>query len=146
VNMMNIIVDSWAWIEYFAGTKYGAIVKEYLEKHVCFTPNIVLLEIAGKYAREGFSEKEILKRILFIIKKTEIIEFTYEDAVKASFCYLELREHARKLGLKKKPGIADGLLLALARRYNAKILTGDEHFREITEVIFIKAIKSNYNK
>ncbi len=50
-----------------------------------------------------------------------------------------------QLGLKKN-GNCYGLLFALARQYNAKILTGDEHFREITEAIFIEAIKSNYNK
>lgn len=138
MSMMSVIIDSWSWIEYFAGTEYGKIVKEYLEKHLCFTPNIVLLEIAGKYARAGFSKEEILRRILFIIKKSEILEFTYEDVVEASFCYLELRKHAKELGLKKKPGIADGLILALARRYNAKILTGDEHFKGLKETIFIK--------
>ncbi len=30
----------------------------------------------------------------------------------------------RKLGPKKKPGIADGLILTLARRLGMKILTG----------------------
>jgi len=136
---MIIIIDSWAWIEYFAGSAYGSIVREYLsDEYTVFTPNVVLLEIAGKYAREGFDEKETLKRLLFILKKSDILEFDHELAVKAGKCLLELRENAKRLRLKKEPGIVDGLLLAMARKLKGKILTGDEHFKDLKEAIFIK--------
>ena len=138
---MKIIIDSWAWIEYFSGSKHGQIVKEYINKNSIITPNIVLLEIASKYIREGFKEREILKRLLFIIKKSDIIDFDYEIAVEAAKCMLELRKHAKKMNIKKKPGIADGLILALAKRLNGKILTGDDHFKNLPETIFIKQVQ-----
>jgi len=135
---MIVIIDSWAWIEYFSGSKYGQIVREYINSHRIITPNIVLLEISGKYIREGFSEQEIFRRLLFIIKKSDIVNFDYKLAVEAAKCMVELRIHAKKLQIKKKPGIADGLILALARKIGGKILTGDDHFRDLPEVIFIK--------
>ncbi len=139
---MIVIIDSWAWIEYFSGSKYGRIVKEYLNKHSIITPNIVLLEIAGKYIREGFDAQEIFRRLLFIMKKSDVVDFDYKLAIEAAKCMVELRIHAKKLRIKKKPGIADGLILALARKIGGKILTGDDHFKDLPEVIFIKQSSS----
>ena len=133
-----IVADSWIWIEYFRGTSYGEILDKYLKTSHVITPNIVLLEIAGKYIREGMAKEEVKARLLFITIKSEVIGFDYELAVKAAECLLELREHAKRLGLKKKPGIADGLILALARKLGAKILTGDEHFRNLPEAMYVK--------
>ena len=133
-----IIADSWIWIEYFRGTDYGSILDKYLKKSQVATPNIVLLEIAGKYIREGLPKDLVRARLLFIVTKSEIVEFDHELAVSAAECLLELRAHAKKLGLKKKPGIADGLILALARRLGMKILTGDEHFKNLPEAIYVK--------
>lgn len=135
---MIIVIDSWAWIEYFSGSSSGRIVRDYLAKYPVVTPNIVLLELASKYIREGFSESDIRRRLLFVLKRSELVEFDYDLSVEAAKCLIELREHAKKLGMKKKPGIADGLILAIARRVGGKILTGDPHFKNLSEVIFIK--------
>jgi len=135
---MIIVADSWIWVEYFRGTKYGALLNRFLSSGEVVTPNIVLLEIASKYVREGRSQEEIELRLRFIVSKSTIAEFDYELAVDAAKCLLELRSHAKKLGIKKKPGIADGLILAIARKLNAKILSGDEHFRGLPETIYAK--------
>lgn len=133
-----IIADSWIWIEYFRGTKHGKLLEKFLKRGEVATPNIVLLEIASKYTREGLSKEELALRLRFIVAKTTIIEFDYELAISAAECLLELRKHAKKLGVKKKPGIADALILAIARKLGAKILTGDEHFRDLPETVFAK--------
>ncbi len=133
-----IIADSWIWIEYFRGTTYGGILDKYLKRSQVATPNIVLLEIAGKYIREGLPKDYIRTRLLFIVTRSKVIEFDHELAISAAECLLELRRHAKKLNLKKKPGIADGLILALARKLNMKILTGDAHFKDLPEAIYVK--------
>ncbi len=133
-----IIADSWIWIEYFRGTKHGLKLEELLRHGKIVTPNIVLLEIASKYIREGISRADIELRLKFIVAKSTIIEFDHELAIKAAECLLELRKHAKNLGIKKKPGIADALILAIARELKAKILTGDQHFRDLPEVIYLK--------
>lgn len=45
---MNFTLDTYAWIEYFEGTKEGGNVREILEneKHNLFTPSIVLAELS----------------------------------------------------------------------------------------------------
>ncbi len=59
------VYDTYAWIEYFRGSEKGAVVKRLLESQEGYTPSIVLAEAARKYRREGFSEDDILKRLLF---------------------------------------------------------------------------------
>jgi len=81
------------------------------------------------------TKREIELRLRFIITKSTIIEFDYELAIYAAECLLELHEHAKKLNIKKKPRIADALISAMARKFGAKILIGDEHFKNLPEVI-----------
>ena len=39
----------------------------------------------------------------------------------------------------KEGGIADAIIYATALRNQAKVLTGDAHFKELSEVIFVKS-------
>ena len=133
-----VVVDSWSWIEYFIGSKHGAVVAKYIEKEDCYIPSIVLVEIAGKYIRENFPESEVRKRIIFITKKSEIVELNIELAIMGGKCWIELRNIAKQKGLSKLPSLADGIILATARYLRGKVLTGDEHFRFLDDdVIFV---------
>jgi len=38
----------------------------------------------------------------------------------------------------KKGGIADAIIYATAKKNHAKVLTGDVHFKELSEVIFVE--------
>ena len=64
--------DSWAWVEYFRGSRAGAEVKALLEgKEVLFTPAVCLAEIRAKYLREGHDPTD---RIRFIKLRTSVID------------------------------------------------------------------------
>ena len=56
---------------------------------------------------------------------------------------MEIAEKAAEivdeLGQKRRGmGIADAVMLATARKVNAKVVTGDKHFRGIKDVVFLK--------
>jgi predicted nucleic acid-binding protein len=34
--------------------------------------------------------------------------------------------------------LADSIILCTARKFNGKVVTGDKHFRELDNVVFIK--------
>ena len=72
---MKIVFDTFAWIEYFQGTKKGKKVKEYLENNEILTPVIVLLELSYKADKEGWDFKKFLD---FIKYKSEIIRLNEE--------------------------------------------------------------------
>jgi len=131
-----IVLDSYAWIEYFLGSEAGKVVKEYLNTEEVATPSIVLAEIARKYMRERMEEKDVLRHLVFISANGTIAEINANLSVAAAKAYLELLDKAKREKL-KKPSLADGLILATARALKAKIITGDEHFKGLNEVVYI---------
>jgi len=69
----------------------------------------------------------------FIIGKTRAVTFDAKIAKKAGALSHERRWKVRRWGL------ADSVILATAREYKAKIVTGEEHSRDlVNEAIMIK--------
>lgn len=132
---MKIVIDSYAWIEIFIGSKNGEKAKEIIQKaEETYTPDIVLSEIARKYMREGAEEQTILERLKTIEETTGITPIDKETALESAKCYIELLEKAKKENL-KTPSLFDAIILATAKTNNAKLLTGDEHFKNLNETL-----------
>ncbi|RLE74821.1 MAG: type II toxin-antitoxin system VapC family toxin [Thermoprotei archaeon] len=135
---LSVVVDSYAWVEYFGGTRAGERVKELLaESERVYTPSIVLAEVARKYIREGLGVEAARQRVDIVCELSTVVGISPEVAVEAGRAYLELLEHARRLKLKARPGLADAIVLATARVVGAKVLTGDEHFKGLKETIWV---------
>ncbi|MEM2981340.1 MAG: PIN domain-containing protein [Thermoproteota archaeon] len=131
-----IVTDSYAWIEYFLGSNSGRILKDYINTEELVTPSIVLAEVARKYLREGMEEEDVVKRLNFIVASSIVKEIDPELSITAAKAYLELSEKAKAKKL-KKPSLTDGIVLATGRTLKAKIVTGDEHFKGLDEVVYI---------
>lgn len=131
-----IVLDSYAWIEYFLGSDTGRTVREYLNTEEVVTPSIALAEIARKYLRDEVEQEEVLKRLNFISTSSTVMEINAELSLAAAKAYLELSEKAKVEQL-RRPGLTDGIILASGRALGAKIVTGDEHFKGLAEVIYI---------
>ena len=124
------LVDSFAWIEYFSGSAAGARAKSFIEGSRGITPTIVIAELSEKYQRERLAFDEDLD---FIISRTRVVPLDTAIAEKAGVLNHERKRKVRRWGL------ADSIVLATAREHKARIVTGDEHFRDlVTEVIAIK--------
>ncbi|MCE4608777.1 MAG: PIN domain-containing protein [Desulfurococcales archaeon] len=130
------VYDTYAWIEYFRGSEKGAVVKRLLESQEGYTPSIVLAEVARKYRREGFNEDDILRRLLFIVGKTEVVTIDIEISLKASEIYLGLLELSKKLRL-RTPSLADAIVYSIAMLKQDKLVTGDKLFRNMENIIYI---------
>ncbi|MCR4369279.1 MAG: PIN domain-containing protein [archaeon] len=114
------IIDSSAWIEYFRATQQGEKARKILEesRQKIITPNIVAAEVTSKMKRVG----ENYEAAIQAIKSLSIpAEETQEDYINAGTRHAELR--------KKHPGIslADAIILTIAEKNRAKILTKDAH-------------------
>jgi len=57
-------------------------------------------------------------------------------ALKAGGAFLELAEKAKK-EKRRSPSLFDAIVLASARVYASKLLTGDQHFQALPETIWI---------
>lgn len=124
-----ILLDTYAWIEYFKGSEKGKIVENYLNKEETVTPSIVLIELSCKSAKEKWDFEKYLR---FIKSKSLIMELDENTIISCGKVYAEEK--------KKKPSfsIPDAIILTTAIKLKARILTGDEHFRDLKEAIMIK--------
>ncbi len=123
------IIDSFAWIEYFAGSKGGELARRYIESGESVTPTIVIAELSEKYAR---LKQDFTAKLKFIILKSRTVPLDEDTARLAGTINVERKMKVSRWGL------ADSIILATARLQKANVVTGDEHFRDLKEAIMIK--------
>lgn len=117
--------DSWAWVEYFKGSKPGHHVRAMIEsEELLATPAVCLAEIRTKYLVEGRDPGE---RLRFIKERTSIV------AVDAA-----VAEMAADLKVRFRLHMLDALVLACAKSVKSELVTGDEHFRGIPGVTLLR--------
>ncbi|GAB6909140.1 PilT protein [Desulfosarcina cetonica] len=122
---MNII-DSSAWLTYFAGEPQAKYFLELFNdqealQESLIVPTITLYEVFKVVLREA-SENEAFKAIA-AMKKGKVVDLTPSLALSAS-----------KLSLKHKLPMADSIILATAKLYNAVVWTLDSDFQDIKGV------------
>jgi len=124
---IGYLIDTWVWVEYY----YGHIpeIKDYIETDTTdlFTSVLTLTEMV-----KFLSQKEDATTVQNIIRemgiRSLIVPVSREIAILAG-------------GYKSEGflgGIADTIILATARIGNHRIVTGDEHFKDLPDVVFIK--------
>lgn len=127
----NYLLDTYAWIEYFLGSEEGESVKNIIEKEKTSTSIISIAELSDKYYRENLIE-EWKKRFLFIINNSKIVDLSLIIAQNVGKTKKKLREQENTVGL------ADAIIYETAKKLRSKIVTGDIHFRNLENVIFLK--------
>jgi predicted nucleic acid-binding protein len=125
------VIDAWAWIEYIIGSQLGARVNEIFSEDDSefYTCSITLAEVISKVAREG---RDVEKTYALLLGNSHIINADNEVSKQAGILHAQMRQ------TKKDFGLADAYVLATAKKLKSKILTGDEHFRNIKEAVLIK--------
>jgi len=130
------VIDAYAWIEYFKASVSGEAAKKYVESKYAATPTIVVSEVSRKLTKEievgNETQEGMLKRLEFVRATSQIVDLDFEIAAEAGKIDVEMKKKAKGWGL------ADSIVLCTARNAKGKVVTGDEHFREIDDVIFIK--------
>lgn len=130
-------MDSYAWIELFLGTAKGEKTKRLiLEAEEVRTPDTVLAEISRKYYREQIDLKSVRARLETVSSTSIVTRIDTNLAIRTGLVYQELTEKAKREHL-DSPSLFDAIILATAREYSSNVVTGDEHFRGLTETIFL---------
>ena len=135
---MKIVIDTYAWIELLIGSERGNKVKELMENaEEVYTPSTVLAETARKFLKEGTDEKTINTWLEIITTASVITQIDSATALEAARCQLELCQQA-KISKQNTPSLFDAIVYATARINQCKIITGDEHFKNLRETIWIE--------
>lgn len=123
-----MLLDTYAWIEFFLGSEKGKKVREIIESSKCFTSIISLAEISEWCMKNN---RDIEERFS-IVKKNSVILDIDEDIAKLSGI---MNFHNKKKV--KNIGMMDSIVLATGAIYELKIVTGDEHFKKFENVIML---------
>ena len=120
---MNL-VDSSAWLAYFAGERNAAFFAEAIEdSERLVVPTVCLYEVFKVVLRER-GEDEAFEAIAAMQEGT-VVDLTPDLALEAA-----------AVGHEAKLAFADSVIYAVAQRHQAVIWTQDEHFSRLAGVKF----------
>lgn len=117
------------------GSRKRAIAKEYVEGGSTFTPSIVIVELRKWYLKEIEAgrrrDTEMQKHFEFLESRTQVLTLDSPLALKAGETDFTMKKRKRNWP------IADSIVLASARSRSAYVVSGDPHFKNVEDVIFI---------
>ncbi|MFH1391730.1 MAG: PIN domain-containing protein [Candidatus Diapherotrites archaeon] len=116
-----MLFDTYAWVEFFNGTKKGKIVKNMLKTKTCYTSAISIAELSAWIEK---TENERKKTFEDIKKFSTIISIDNSTLESAGIIKAEKRKNTKGIGL------VDCIIISTGRQYNLQIVTGDKHFKE----------------
>lgn len=127
---MLYIVDTYAWIEYFIGSKKGEILRKLLldGKNQFLTVECCLAEIMGWTL---INNQDFDKLFKVIRGNSRIIQLTEHDWIDSG------KERFGQRKLQKDFGLIDAAILVKQKEFNCKLVSGDKHFKNLEKVVFI---------
>jgi predicted nucleic acid-binding protein len=129
---MKYLIDSYAWIEYFMGSEAGEKVKPIIEGlEEKLTPTICLAEVYAKTLKAESMELAENQRT-FIKERSALTPLDEATAIKSAEIDITMKKKIKGWGL------ADSIVYATGLIKGAEIVTGDAHFKNLKNVIFIK--------
>jgi len=127
---MIYLIDSYAWIEYFNGTKKGEVLKKLFldENKIFLTVECCLAEMKGWALKNNVHFDPFYR---MIHANSQIVKVTEQNWLAAA----EERFHQRI----SRPnfGMIDAVLLVKQKELQAKVVSGDIHFKNLKDVIFM---------
>lgn len=123
-----MILDAYAWIEYFFGSEKGKKVRAVIENKECYTLECNLAEIY-EWAKKNKEDFSMLQKIM--ITKSKILAINRKDWLRGVEIKLEQRKKQKDFGL------IDGLILAKQEEIECKVITGDKHFKNMKNIVYL---------
>jgi predicted nucleic acid-binding protein len=119
---MKNIVDSSAWLSYFADDANAKVFAKAIENiEQLLVPSITLTEVFKIIARQSGEEKAL--QAIAHMEQGKVISLDQSLAVDAA-----------KLGIDHKLPLADSIIYATGQKYDAIIWTQDDNFKELEGV------------
>lgn len=127
---MKYLIDAYAWIEYLEGSEKGKVVKNILnDNNEIFTLALTISEVVSRIKRKGLDAEAAAEAIQ---SNAKILDISAKAAKEAGVFHAEMREKISDFGL------VDAILYTIAQAEEAKVVTGDPHFKGFKNVVFLK--------
>jgi predicted nucleic acid-binding protein len=124
---LTVLIDSWAWIEFFQGSNAGAVVMDYLDDDQDLIISTINLAEVYRWILRYYDESIAEEKKEAMKERCTLIEVDEEIAVKAA-----------RIKHRLKWGLGDSIVYATARCETASVLTGDSDFKGKDDVIFLE--------
>lgn len=122
---MNV-VDSSGWLEYFADTPNAAIFAELIiDTENLIVPSISIFEVFKRILQQR--DQNAALQAVALMRQGRVVSLDETLAL-----------HAAKLGIEHKLPLADSVMLATARAFDAVLWTQDADFAGIDGVRFVR--------
>jgi len=127
-----VIFDAYAWVEYALDRPGAEIVNNTLDRaEEVFTPITVIAELKESMLRHKIQGDIIAKIIDFIKARTTVVDID-----------LTISELAGEINFQNKKsirdwGMLDSMVLAVSLAKKGSVLTGDSHFKNLRNVIYL---------
>lgn len=124
---MTVLIDSWAWIEYFKGSGAGKKASRIIEDEEEAVVSTINMAEVYRWVLKFYDEDKAREKVSAMKQRCFVIDVTEEIAIKSA----KIR-HETKLGL------GDAIVLATANQENAKVVTGDPDFKGMEDVVYLE--------
>lgn len=125
---MNV-VDSSAWLSYFAGDKNASAFAGAIEKlELLLVPSITIAEVFKNVLRQR--DEEAALAVIAHMEQGEVVSLDSKLAIDAA-----------SYGLLHKLPLADSIIFATAQKYNATLWTQDVDFKGLPGVRYYPKMK-----
>jgi predicted nucleic acid-binding protein len=130
---MNI-VDSSCWLEYFAGTDVGEAVSKIIEStDQLIVPTITIFEVFKKILIELDEDRALFATAH--MKQGNIVELDADLAI-----------YAAQISKEQKLPMADSIIYATCKKYEAILWTQDKHFKNMEFVKYFEKSERSRKK
>jgi predicted nucleic acid-binding protein len=123
---LTVLIDSWAWIEFFQGSNAGAAVMAYLDDDQDLIISAVNLAEVYRWILHFYDERIAEEKKAAMKERCLLIDVDEEIAVEAA-----------RIKHRLKWGLGNSIVYATARREAASVLTGEGDFQGQNDVIFL---------
>lgn len=123
------MLDSSAWVEYFAGTELGAKAKKIIENEEIMTCILSIAELSDKFSREKEDFGDFLG---FVKSSSAIANITVETCSEAGKLKSERRQ------AKKDFGLADAIIYLTAKENSCILVAKDRDFEGMKNAVLLE--------
>ncbi|HUP61292.1 MAG TPA: type II toxin-antitoxin system VapC family toxin [Thermoanaerobaculia bacterium] len=121
-----IVIDSSGWIEFFTD---GPLADDYASRlrklTAVLTPVIAIYEVYKRLKRELSEDDAVIA--ISAMQRSQVIPLDQELALSAA-----------DLSLEHGLAMADAIVLATARKFQAELVTSDRDFEQIADVTYLR--------
>jgi predicted nucleic acid-binding protein len=126
----DYIIDSYAWVEYFAGSRKGMPVARVLAnaKNRCFVIAPCIAELHDWALRRGI---DFSQRYHIIRSHAQVLNLDEHEWMLAGMERYVRRKQAKDFGL------IDACIIVKQIQMRCKVVSGDKHFKYLPNVVFL---------